>query len=124
MTPRDLFLVEFPGLAELELEGAYFEPHILDGALVGSALVWGTEVHYVAAPEWRQGRLSKRRIIREFLAVLLAKSPLGFLTTRAHATNTTARDFVERVGFKPTWSDGDINFYMLGSLPFSKRIHP
>lgn len=121
MTPRELFLAEFPGLGDLELEGAYFEPHLLDGALAGSALVWGTEVHYVAAPAWRQGLLFKRRIIREFLARLLEKSPLGFLTTRVQTTDTAGHDFVTRVGFNPTWRDGAVQFYMLGELPFSKR---
>lgn len=120
--PRALFRAEMGAevLDTLVAQGATFEPLMIDGALAGAALVNGTEIHFVAAPEWREGRLGKRRVIREFLSGLLAKSELGFLTTRVLNTRTTEQAFVRRVGFQKSWDDGTQTFYMLSAIPFAR----
>ena len=122
MTPRDLFRTELPAqvLDTLVEQGATFTPVEIEGDLAGAALVNGTEVHFVAAPEWRGGALGKRSVIRGFLGALLAQSELGFLTTRVSNTRKSEQQFVQRVGFKKSWDDGAQTFYILAELPFSR----
>jgi GNAT superfamily N-acetyltransferase len=102
--------------------GAKFVP-LVDGDgedLVGAAMVNGTEVHFVAHPLWRGGKLGSRRVIRGFLSSLLRDSELGFLTTRVLTAHKDAQRFVQRVGFKPVWNDGTCQFFMLHELPFPR----
>jgi GNAT superfamily N-acetyltransferase len=100
--------------------GAKFVPLVDGEDLAGAALVNGTEVHFVAHPHWRKGKLGSRRVIRSFLSGLLRDSELGFLTTRVLTAHKDAQRFVQRVGFKPTWNDGMCQFFMLHELPFSR----
>jgi len=117
-----LFRTEVPEetLDALIAQGAKFVPLIDGEDLAGAALVNGTEVHFVAAPHWRGGKLGSRRVIRGFLAGLLADSELGFLTTRVQNSSKNEHDFVTRIGFVPTWSDGFQTFFMLHELPFTR----
>lgn len=122
MTPQDLFRTMLPAqvLDTLVEQGATFTPLEIDGKLAGAALLFGTELHFIAHPDWRGGALGKRRIIRQFLAPILADSELGFLTTRVQNSRQTEQDFVTRIGFKKSWDDGAQTFYMLSDLPFSR----
>ena len=75
----------------------------------------GSEIHleHLVARKWMT-----RALIHEHLGPAL--EILGFLTTRVPRDDTTNRRFIERLGFEKTWSDDQFDYYMLGSLPFSR----
>lgn len=92
-------------------------PGFIDGTHAATAVVNGTEVHFAVVPALRRRAINRRRA-QEFVAPLLERH--GFLTTRVRLTSESSKQFVERVGFKPTWSDGFFQYYLLGHLPFAR----
>lgn len=88
------------------------------GDRVAAALMKGTEVHLIVAPEWRGKLIQRHRAIR-FAAGLLDKNG-GMLTTRILHGSSGAIDFVERVGFVHTWSDPHFRYYALCRVPFQR----
>jgi hypothetical protein len=90
-----------------------------EGRLVWTMVVKGTEVHIALAPDW-QPRASMRDSVRAFLEPVFERH--GFLTTRVSHERVDQKKFVKRIGFKPTWIDGDVEYYLLGSLPFERKI--
>lgn len=89
-------------------------PAFVEGQHAATAIIKGTEIHFGLVPEFRN-RVTRGRI-RAFLQPLLDRQ--GFLTTRVALEEPTKQRFVERVGFKPTWSDDRFKFYLLGELPW------
>lgn len=92
-------------------------PGFIDGEHAATAIVKGTEVHFGVMSEFR-GRAISRRRTQEFLGPLLDRH--GYLTTRVQLKSHDNQKFVERIGFKPTWSDGQFQYYLLGRLPFQR----
>lgn len=93
-------------------------PIYLDGEHVGGAITKGTEIHIALLPDWRP-KGSARRLIRSFLEPLLERS--GYLTTRVRRGRASEIEFVQRVGFKPTWMDDQFQYFLLGCLPFERK---
>lgn len=101
-----------------ELVGWEVVPAYFDGQHVGTAILRGTEIHFALRAEFRR-RVIRRSNTQEFLAPLLER--LGFLTTRLQPDQVVERKFIERVGFKPTWTDGRFQYFLLGRLPFERK---
>lgn len=119
MTPSEQlvwWMVETSGHDESTIRDALRHWDKIEGP--GYVLIkQGTEVHVFLSPEWR-GKLIRRKNVREFIAPLLAEHE--FLTTRLPCGSHN-KSFVERVGFKHTWTDGTFDYFMLTSLPFERR---
>lgn len=95
-------------------EGWTIHPWMAGDEMACIAIMHGPEIHFVAAPKWR-GRLILRKRTQEFLAPLMDRH--GYLTTRADPADGH-RDFLERLGFVFTWSDGLLDHFMMHKLPF------
>lgn len=93
-------------------------PGFIDGEHAATAVLKGTEIHFGIVPKFRKRAAVRRRLAGEFIGPLLAR--WGFLTTRVLLTSVDKKRFVERVGFKPTWSDHVFQYYMLSELPFAR----
>lgn len=93
-------------------------PFEFEGRHVWTLVAKGTEVHVALAPDWNP-RASMREAVRAFLKPIFDK--YGFLTTRVQHDRPEQKAFVKRIGFKPTWKDGDVEYYLLGSLPFERK---
>lgn len=93
-------------------------PGYVDGQLVAALLRKGTEVHFAISKQHR-GKIISRRRIREFLQPVLDE--YGFLTTRLLHDRKGQQRFIERIGFKKTWSDDKCNYFMLTELPFERK---
>ena len=87
-------------------------------AVVWTVVAKGTEVHIALAPGWRP-KGSMRGAVRSFFRPVFEKH--GFLTTRVGHGRMKQKKFVERVGFRPTWKDGDVEYYLLSNLPFERQ---
>lgn len=79
------------------------------------AALKGSEIHVEFT---RPGVIARGRV-REFLEPLMARQ--GFLTTRVPAGDKVHARFVTKLGFKPTWSDAEFNYFILTELPFSRK---
>ena len=93
-------------------------PGYIRGEHAATVILNGTEVHLAVTPAFRNRALLFRREVNKLIAPLLER--LGFLTTRIALTATAQKQFVERVGFKPTWSDTIFQYYMLSELPLAR----
>lgn len=93
-------------------------PGYIDGEHAATALVKGTEIHFGIVPKFRRKAVLRQRT-QEFLRPMFERR--GFLTTRVQLGSHDKKQFVERVGFKPTWADTTFQYYLLGSLPFARR---
>ena len=93
----------------------YHERH---GVKTCAALLKGQEIHFIVAPEWRN-RAITRDNARAFLASLLEQCN-GMLTTRVLHNTPDRAAFVERIGFKKTWSDERFDYYALCEPPFQR----
>lgn len=122
MQPAAQYFAIFSGWsAELAdaLDGWEMVPLVIDGETAGIAALDGTEIHFVVSPEWR-GRAITRARARDFLTPLIARR--GYLTTRALKPTPEQREFLERLGFRNTWTQQDgTEHYMLTVLPFDRR---
>lgn len=94
-------------------------PGYIRGEHAATVILKGTEVHFGITPAFRKRATLFRRESDKLFKPLLER--MGFLTTRIVLTATEQRNFVERVGFKPTWSDAFFQYYMLSELPFARR---
>lgn len=108
-------VISFESAAKM-VEGWEAVPYVVDRSLAGAAMLMGTEIHAAVRPEWRRKALTRKRL-RAFLAPLLERQ--GYLTTRVEVGLDDS--FVRRMGFNPTWSDGQFQFYMMTALPFDKE---
>lgn len=95
-------------------------PGFVGGEHVCTAVLKGTEIHFGLVPDHRFRAIQKARA-QAFIAPLLDR--LGFLTTRVMLGSIAKRQFVERIGFKPTWADDRFQYYLLGAVPFSRSEH-
>lgn len=93
-------------------------PGYVDDQLVAAIIHAGTEVHFAIAKSAR-GKTINRRRTREFLKPLFDEK--GFLTTRLLHDRAGQRKFIERIGFKKTWSDKKYDYFMLDELPFERK---
>ena len=94
-------------------------PFELGGQHVWTMVTKGTEVHFALAPGWKP-KASMRGAVRAFIKPVFERH--GFLTTRIAHGRVAQKEFVKRIGFKPTWKDGDVEYYLLGSLPFERKL--
>ena len=94
-------------------------PFEFEGRHIWTMVVKGTEVHIALAPDW-QPKASMRGAVRAFLKPMFDE--FGFLTTRVRHERPEHKEFVKRIGFTPTWKDGNVEYYLLGSLPFERKI--
>lgn len=94
------------------------EPIEVGGQHVGTMVAKGTEVHMALVPGWRPAS-SLRGVVRELLRSRFERH--GFLTTRVWHHRTDQKQFVHRVGFRPTWADENVQYYLLGNLPFERK---
>ncbi len=94
-------------------------PFDFEGRHVCTMVAKGTEVHFALVPDWRP-KGSMRGAIRAFLKPVFDE--FGFLTTRIRHERPEHKEFVKRIGFTPTWKDGNVEYYLLGSLPFERKI--
>lgn len=92
-------------------------PFVFAGGQMGTGVVKGTEIHFALLPGCRPAA-SVRRAVREFLQPLFERN--GFLTTRVRLGQGQEKEFVRRIGFKPTWHDDQFQYYLLGALPFAR----
>lgn len=99
-------------LTDWEVVPIYFR-----GELAGCGILRGTELHFAARPGFG-AKIFTRRIICEYLRPLLARE--GYLTTKMDVAEHKNWDFVERLGFKPTWHDGTYRYFMLTTLPYGR----
>lgn len=93
-------------------------PGYVDGELAWTMVAKGCEVHFALAQDWHP-QASMRGRIREFLKPKFDQ--LGFLTTRVLHSRPQQKKFVQRIGFKPTWRDPQVEYFMLTSLPFERK---
>lgn len=93
-------------------------PGYIDGVQVAAILKHGTEVHFAIDKQYR-GKTINRRRTREFLRPLFEEE--GFLTTKLLHDRKGQQRFIERIGFKKTWSDDRFNYFMLTELPFERK---
>lgn len=94
------------------------EPIEVGGQHVGTMVAKGTEVHMALVPGWRPAS-SSRGWARALLRPRLER--YEFLTTRVWHHRPDQKQFVQRVGFKPTWADDNVQYYLLGNLPFERK---
>lgn len=110
------------GVSTYDLANALHEweavPGHIDGVQVAAIIKKGTEVHFAIDHEYR-GKTINRRRVREFLAPLLDE--MGYLTTKLLHKYKGQQRFIERIGFKKTWSDERFNYFMLTELPFERK---
>lgn len=93
-------------------------PVITDSVHAATVIAKGTEVHIALATGYKP-KTCKRGVIKQFLKPLFDK--YGFVTTRVLHSRLNEKRFVERVGFKPTWSDTEFQYYFLGAMPFERK---
>ena len=93
-------------------------PFEFEGQHVWTMVAKGTEVHFALTPGWKP-KASMRGAVRAFIKPVFDRH--GFLTTRVMHGRLAQKEFVKRIGFKPTWKDGDVEYYLLGSLPFERK---
>jgi hypothetical protein len=93
-------------------------PGFINGEVVCCAILKGTEIHFSITEPWRKRAIQRHRA-RAFLKPLLEKKT--YLTTRVVNTDPIKRRFIERLGFKPTWTDQTFTYFLLGKLPFEKE---
>lgn len=93
-------------------------PGEFNGEHAWVAVLKGTEIHFALAPGWRP-QPGARGAVSRFIGALLDRR--GFLTTRILHSQTRQQKFVERVGFKPTWHDEQMKYYLLGRPPFERK---
>lgn len=98
------------------LEGWEAVPLLIDGKHAGTLIVKGMEVHFAFT---ERPTICVRRAGREMLAPILDR--FGMLTTRVPRAMGSAKRFIQRVGFKPTWRDKDFDYYMLTTLPWERK---
>lgn len=99
----------------LSLPSEYAAYSFEDRALV---LAKGCEIHLYVRDSWRKRAVS-RRAAHAVLAPILER--YGYVTTVMLLNEDASKiDFIRRLGFAPTWSDGERQFYMLTKLPFSR----
>lgn len=97
-------------------------PYYEDGdtdKLAAVVMVRGAEIHLVVVPEYRGTGFLTRKRVRGVLEILMRN--VGYLTTRTPKWNGRDRLFLDRLGFKPTWSDERFTYYMLTELPFGRK---
>ncbi len=99
------------------LIGWKLHPYAMRGELAACAITKGPEIHSAVAPEFRHLVIQRHRIV-EFLQPILHRTQ--YLTTRIKIDDKARQRFVEMIGFKPTWSNSEIQFYMLTKLRHAK----
>lgn len=85
---------------------------------VATIVLKGTEIHFALVAGWRP-KACYRGAIKAFLKPLIERQ--GYLTTRVPHDRPAQKQFVARVGFKPTWRDDKVEYFMLAGLPFERK---
>jgi len=110
------------GVSGVELRKVFEDweviPMTIDGKHVATGVFKGMELHFALVPGWKP-QACYRGVIREFLRPLFDR--YGFLTTRVLHERPAQKEFVKRLGFKPTWRGENVDYYMLTRLPFERK---
>lgn len=93
-------------------------PAEIEGQHVATAVVKGTEIHFALVEGWRP-QSCYRGAIKAFLKPLIERQ--GFLTTRVPHDRVAQKRFVQRLGFKPTWRDEQVEYFLLSHVPFERK---
>lgn len=113
---------EDTGLSRYDIMNALHDwdaiPGCIDGVQVAAIIKKGTEVHFAIEKAYRKKTICRHRA-REFLAPLMEE--YGYITTKLLHKYKGQQRFIERIGFKKTWSDDRFNYFMLSELPFERK---
>ena len=93
-------------------------PFQIDGEHAGVGVFKGTDVHFALVPGFKI-KGSCRGAVRSLFKPYFDRQ--GFLTTRVPHERPAQKEFVKRVGFEPTWEDGNVTYFMLTRLPFERN---
>lgn len=93
-------------------------PYCIQDCHVGTFAFKGTEIHFAFVRGYRPPACW-RGAIKAHLQPHFDK--YGFLTTRVPHDRPLQKDFVKRVGFRPTWQDDNVEYFMLSSMPFQRN---
>lgn len=114
MDPRAAFM-EWAGAPPGSFQDWQAISHFEGDELAAVAMMAGTEVHVAISHKWRHRLLTRDRI-RALLAPLIEKR--GYLTTTTKRGHKAS--FLRRLGFTPTWSEGELEHMILTELPFER----
>ena len=112
--PAQALFEQWASMPHNSLDGWEFHLYQADSIIKAIAAMQGTEIHFAIAPGWLN-RVIRRSNTRDFLAQLIDRR--GYLTTRAVAGEHG--EFLARLGFVLTRTDGSVDYYMLTDLPFA-----
>lgn len=107
-----------PDFTASAFDGWEVIPGFIKGKHAGTLIAKGSEVHFGLVPEYRTAAVLRDRTA-DFLRPVFER--FGFLTTRVNLESHKQKRFVARMGFEPTWSDGQVQFYMMSNLPFERK---
>lgn len=93
-------------------------PAEIEGEHVATAAIKGTEIHFALVEGWRP-QTCYRGAIKAFLKPLIERQ--GFLTTRVPHYRPAQKRFVQRLGFRPTWRDEQVEYFLLSQVPFERK---
>ena len=110
-----------PGCDPAVFDGWEMIPGFVKGQHVCTAALKGREIHFAVLKE-HQKKVIRRDAAREFLGSIL-KEKGGFLTTRVLLEHKPEIAFVERIGFRRTWSCVNFQYFFLTELPFERAAH-
>lgn len=100
------------------LENWDVTPLAINDEHIGTVINNGPEIHMAFVEDWRP-TFSTRGMIHGVIAPLLEQH--SFLTTRVKHEHRHQQQFVQRMGFMPTWKDDLFSYYMLTKLPFERK---
>jgi hypothetical protein len=89
-------------------------PFAPKGKVTALLAIKGSEIHV---------EIRERSMFRNTVTVFLEdlRKRFGFLTTRCAAGDSRSRRFITKIGFAPTWSDGEFEYFILNGPAFSKE---
>jgi hypothetical protein len=99
-------------------EQATVIPFEYNGEVTGATVLFGNEIHFMAAPG-KQGRCGTRKELMALFKGLLDEHT--FLTTRIPILTPYKDRTGERLGFTYTWSDDRFDYYICTDLPFGRK---
>src|SRR5208282_2835383 len=97
-----------------------FVPYVYGGRIAGTAIMSGTEVHFVMKDEFKI-RAFQRHSARQFFEKLMRGKE--YLTTRVPVSEEKELRFCTRLGFVETWRDENFVYLMMTTIPFEGKHH-
>lgn len=110
------------GFGAAEFDDFYKRAEIIpfeyNGEVTGVAVLFGNEIHFMAAPG-KRGHCGSRRELMALFRSLLDR--FDFLTTRIPISTPEKDRTGERLGFTYTWSDDRFDYYICTGLPYGRK---